>query len=307
MTSRTSTPNKQRQFTGVLWGLLGILAFSFTLPFTRYAVGSISPYFMTTGRAALAAVFALIVFAFVKPLRPNKKQFIRLIVVAVGVVIGFPLFTSLALQSVPSAHGTVVIALLPAVTALFVVIRTGERPSPLFWIASIAGAIAVVVFLVLGNGYSGVSAPDIFLVLAVISAAIGYTEGGLLSRELGSWQTICWALIISLPVMAPLTLINAVLVPLSHDPVAWLCFLYTAIFSMFLGFFAWYRGLAIGPMTSVSQVQLSQPVFTLVWSALILGEVLTPDILLGGAVIIALAFTAVRARVRTISPPSVSK
>jgi drug/metabolite transporter (DMT)-like permease len=107
--------------------------------------------------------------------------------------------------------------------------------------------------------------------------------------------------------MAPLTIANAIVVPLSHDPVAWLCFLYTAIFSMFLGFFAWYRGLAIGPMTSVSQVQLSQPVFTLMWSALILGEVLTPDILVGGAVIIALAFTAVRARVRTFSPPSVSK
>ena len=295
------------RYAGVLWGLLGILAFSFTLPFTRIAVETINPFFMTTGRAALAAMFALIVFAVVKPQRPNKNQVIRLIIVAAGVVIGFPLFTSLALQIVPSAHGTVVIALLPAVTALFVVIRTGERPSPLFWVASIAGAFAVIAFLALSNGFSGFSLPDIFLVLAVISAAIGYTEGGLLSRELGSWQTICWALIISLPVMAPLTAVNFVIAPLSHDPIAWLCFLYTALFSMFLGFFAWYRGLAIGPMTSVSQVQLSQPVFTLIWSTLILGEVLTPEILIGGAVIIALAFIAVRARVKTISPPSVRK
>ncbi len=292
---------------GVLWGLLGILTFSFTLPFTRIAVATINPFFMTTGRAALAALFALIVFAVVRPQRPNKNQVIRLIIVAAGVVIGFPLFTSLALQSVPSAHGTVVIALLPAVTALFVVIRTGERPSFLFWGASIAGAIAVIAFLALSNGFSGFGLPDIFLVLAVISAAIGYTEGGLLSRELGSWQTICWALIISLPVMAPLTAVNFVIAPLSHDPIAWLCFLYTALFSMFLGFFAWYRGLAIGPMTSVSQVQLSQPVFTLMWSTLILGEVLTPEILIGGAVIIALAFIAVRARVKTLSPPSVRK
>ena len=295
------------RFAGVLWGLLGILTFSFTLPFTKIAVATINPFFMTTGRAALAALFALIVFAVVRPQRPNKNQVIRLIIVAAGVVIGFPLFTSLALQSVPSAHGTVVIALLPAVTALFVVIRTGERPSFLFWGASIAGAIAVIAFLALSNGFSGFSLPDIFLVLAVISAAIGYTEGGLLSRELGSWQTICWALIISLPVMAPLTAVNFVIAPLSHDPIAWLCFLYTALFSMFLGFFAWYRGLAIGPMTSVSQVQLSQPVFTLIWSTLILGEVLTPEILIGGAVIIALAFIAVRARVKTISPPSVRK
>ena len=295
------------RYAGVLWGLLGILTFSFTLPFTRIAVATINPFFMTTGRAALAALFALIVFAVVRPQRPKKNQVMRLIIVAAGVVIGFPLFTSLALQSVPSAHGTVVIALLPAVTALFVVIRTGERPSFLFWGASIAGAIAVIAFLALSNGFSGFSLPDIFLVLAVISAAIGYTEGGLLSRELGSWQTICWALIISLPVMAPLTAVNFVIAPLSHDPIAWLCFLYTALFCMFLGFFAWYRGLAIGPMTSVSQVQLSQPVFTLIWSTLILGEVLTPEILIGGAVIIALAFIAVRARVKTISPPSVRK
>ena len=294
------------RYAGVLWGLLGILIFSFTLPFTRIAVATINPLFLTTGRAALAALFALIVFAVVRPQRPNKNQVIRLIVVAAGVIIGFPLFTSLALQSVPSAHGTVVIALLPAVTALFVVIRTGERPSPLFWAASIAGAIAVLAFLALSNGISGFSLPDIFLVLAVISAAMGYTEGGLLSRELGSWQTICWALIIALPVMAPLTAINVAIAPLSHEPVAWLCFLYTAIFSMFLGFFAWYRGLAIGPMTSVSQVQLSQPVFTLIWSAVILGETLTPDILIGGAVVIALAFTAVRARVKTTTPLSLS-
>ena len=304
--SETNKSVSTGRYAGVLWGLLGILIFSFTLPFTRIAVATINPLFLTTGRAALAALFALIVFAVVRPQRPNKNQVIRLIVVAAGVVIGFPLFTSLALQSVPSAHGTVVIALLPAVTALFVVIRTGERPSPLFWVASIAGAIAVLAFLALSNGISGFSLPDIFLVLAVISAAMGYTEGGLLSRELGSWQTICWALIIALPVMAPLTAINVAIAPLSHDPVAWLCFLYTAIFSMFLGFFAWYRGLAIGPMTSVSQVQLSQPVFTLIWSAAILGETLTPDILIGGAVVIALAFTAVRARVKTTTPLSLS-
>lgn len=305
--SRTSPGPTNSRYAGVLWGFLGILAFSFTLPFTRVAVETISPFFMTTGRATLAAAFALIAFVLVRPKKPSRRQLSRLVVVALGVVVGFPLFTSLALQSVPSAHGTVVIALLPAVTALFVVIRTGERPGVLFWVASIAGAAAVVVFLALGNGFSGVSLPDLYLVLAVVLAAIGYTEGGLLSRELGSWQTICWALIISLPVMAPLTAINAWFIPLSQEPVTWLCFLYTAVFSMFLGFFAWYRGLAIGPMTTVSQVQLTQPVLTLVWSAVILGEVLTPDILIGGAVIIGLAFTAVRARVKTLQPPSVSK
>lgn len=305
--TQTNQPKIINRYAGVLWGLLGILAFSFTLPFTRLAVTSINPLLMTTGRATLAAVFAIIVFLFVKPAKPSRSQTLRLIIVAAGVVIGFPLFTSIALQFVPSAHGTVVIALLPAVTALFVVMRTGERPSPLFWIASLAGALAVFAFLVLGNGFSGLSWPDIFLVFAVISAAIGYTEGGLLSRELGSWQTICWALIISLPILGPITLVDLAVFPISGDPIAWLCFLYTAVFSMFLGFFAWYRGLAIGPMTTVSQVQLSQPVFTLVWSALILGEVLTPEILIGGCVVISLSFIAVRSRVTSRVSPTLTK
>lgn len=168
------------RYAGVLWGLLGIIAFSFTLPFTRVAVETINPFFMTTGRATLAACFALIVFAFARPRKPSQSQLLRLTIVALGVVVGFPLFTSLALQSVPSAHGTVVIALLPAVTALCVVIRTGERPNVVFWAASILGALAVIVFLAFSNGIAGFSLPDIFLVLAVISAAIGYTEGGLL-------------------------------------------------------------------------------------------------------------------------------
>lgn len=295
------------RYTGPLWGLLGILAFSFTLPFTRIAVGSINPLFMTTGRAALAGIFALIVFGVVRPPLPKRQQLLRLVIVALGVVVGFPLFTSMALQTVPSSHGTVVIALLPAVTAIFIVIRTGERPSLLFWVASIAGAGAVITFLAAENGLSGFSLPDIFLVLAVISAAIGYTEGGLLSRELGSWQTICWALIISLPVMSLITVANVVIAPFTADAIAWLCFIYTAVFSMFLGFFAWYRGLAIGPMTSVSQIQLTQPVFTLLWSALILGEILTTDILIGGVVILLCSFIAVKSRISNTRTPSVGE
>jgi drug/metabolite transporter (DMT)-like permease len=307
MSIQKITRRASSRYTGLLWGLLGILAFSFTLPFTRIAVGSINPLFMTTGRAALAGLFALIVFGVVRPSMPNRQQLFRLVIVALGVVVGFPLFTSLALQTVPSSHGTVVIALLPAVTAFFIVIRTGERPSLLFWFASIAGAGAVIIFLAAENGLSGFSLPDIFLVLAVIAAAIGYTEGGVLSRELGSWQTICWALIISLPVMSFITVANVVIAPFTADVIAWLCFLYTAVFSMFLGFFAWYRGLAIGPMTSVSQIQLTQPVFTLMWSALILGEILTADILIGGAVILLCSFIAVKSRVTNKQAPSVSE
>lgn len=283
---------------GLLWGFVGILAFSFTLPFTRVAVGSMDPFFISLGRAVVAGTLALIVLLVVRPIRPVGHQWIRLSVVALGVVVGFPVFTSLALQRVPSAHGTVVIALLPAVTAMFVVLRTKERPSPVFWLASIAGALAVVVFLAASNGIGHFQLADLYLVLAVIAAAAGYTEGGLLSRELGSWQVICWALVLSLPIMAILTGVNMATTPLSSEPVAWLSFAYISVCSMFLGFFAWYRGLAIGPMATVSQVQLVQPVLSLVWCWLILGEELTLPIILGGLIVIAFALTAVRARVK---------
>lgn len=283
---------------GLLWGFVGILAFSFTLPFTRVAVGSMDPCFISFGRAAVAGTLALIVLLVVRPMRPVGYQWLRLSAVALGVVVGFPVFTSLALQSVPSAHGTVVIALLPAVTAMFVVLRTKERPSPLFWFASLAGAISVIVFLTVSTGIGQFQLADLYLVLAVIAAAAGYTEGGLLSRELGSWQVICWALLLSLPIMAVLTGVNMATTPLSSEPVAWLCFAYISIFSMFLGFFAWYRGLAIGPMATVSQVQLLQPVLSLLWCWLILGEELTLPIILGGVVVIGFALTAVRARVK---------
>lgn len=291
-------PVKHHRFAGLFFGFLGVLAFSFTLPFTRVAVLTMNPFFISIGRAAVAGLLAIIVLLLIRPARPRGVQWVRLAVVAFGVVIGFPVFTSLALQDVPSAHGTVVIALLPAVTAVFVVLRTQERPSKLFWIAAILGALSVIFFLSISNGLGAFELADIYLVLAVISAGIGYTEGGLLARDLGSWQVICWALAMSWPFMTAITFFTVIATPLSADPFAWLSFGYISVFSMFLGFFAWYRGLAIGPMATVSQVQLVQPVLSLLWCWLILGEQMSMPIILGGVLVIFFALLAVRSRVR---------
>jgi drug/metabolite transporter (DMT)-like permease len=285
---------------GVVFGFFGVLAFSFTLPFTRIAVAEINPLFVGGGRAVVAAALAIAVLAIVRPPRPRGGQWWRLGIVAVGVVAGFPVLTSLALQTVPAAHGAVVIGLLPVATAIAAVLRGGERPSLLFWLASSAGAVAVVAFVILSSGgFSGLHLADLLLLGAVALAAIGYSEGALLSRELGSWQTICWALIVGLPAMLPLALSGAAAGWPQADVAAWASFAYLAVISQFVGFFAWYRGLAIGPIARVSQIQLIQPVMTIAWSALILGEHLTLLVAAGAVVVLLCAVTAIRSRIRT--------
>jgi drug/metabolite transporter (DMT)-like permease len=285
---------------GLVFGFLGVLAFSFTLPMTHIAVAQLNPLFISIGRAVVAGVLAIAVLALTRQRRPRGWQWARLGIVAFGVIFGFPLFTSFALQTVPSAHGAVVIGLLPAATAVAAVIRARERPSLAFWLASGAGVLAVILFIALAaGGISGLRPGDLLLLGAVITAAIGYAEGAMLSREIGSWQTICWALVLVLPITVPVSLGVVVLSgwPQAGAP-AWLAFGYMAVFSMFLGFFAWYRGLAIGPIANVSQIQLVQPVFTIVWSGLLLGERLDVLVWLGALIVIVCAAIAVRARVR---------
>ena len=285
---------------GLLFGFLGVLIFSFTLPMTRIAVAELAPLFISNGRAVVAGALAIAVLAITRQRLPRGWQWARLGVVAGGVIFGFPLFTSFALQTVPSAHGAVVIGLLPAATAVVAVIRGRERPSLGFWIASGAGVLSVILFVALaGGGLEGLRPGDLLLLGAVVTAAIGYAEGALLSREIGSWQTICWALVLALPLTTTITALQvAPGWPVAGAP-AWIAFAYMAVFSMFLGFFAWYRGLGIGPIARVSQIQLVQPVLTIVWSALLIGEQLDWLVWVGVLVVIACAAAAVRSRVRT--------
>ncbi|MFF1883765.1 DMT family transporter [Pseudarthrobacter sp. NPDC058196] len=290
---------------GVWWGLLGVAAFSFTVPFTRVAVAGIPPLLIGSGRAVVAAVLAAAALALTRQRLPRRGTWLRLALVAGGVVAGFPLLTSYALTAVPAGHGAVVIALLPAATATVAVLRTGERPAAAFWVVMALGSLAAVAFAFLQSGGVGhLQWADLLLLGAVACAAVGYAEGGLLARELGSWQTIAWALVLAAPAMlvlaAPAMLVLAVASVLSQPPsatpVQWAAFGYLAVVSMFLGFFAWYRGLAIGPMAQVSQIQLLQPVLSIGWAALLLGEELTWTTVLGALAVILCAAAAVRVR-----------
>ena len=282
---------------GLWWGLLGVAAFSFTVPFTRVAVGGLSPLFIGSGRAVIAAVLAAAALIMTRQHLPSLVQWARLAIVAGGVVVGFPLLTSYALTTVPASHGAVVIALLPAVTAVMAVLRGHERPARSFWVFAALGALAAILFAALqGGGFGHLHWSDLLLFGAVIAAAVGYAEGGLLARELGSWQTVSWALVLAAPLMIVLTTISVMQQPPTGTPVQWLAFAYLAVVSMFLGFFAWYRGLAIGPMAQVSQVQLVQPVMSILWAALILREQLTWPTIMGGVAVILCAGLAVRTR-----------
>jgi len=284
--------------TGLWWGLLGVVAFSLTVPFTRVVVdGGMQPLFIGSGRAVVAALLAAGALALTRQRLPRGGQWLRLAVVAGGVVAGFPLLTSYALTTASASHAAVVIALLPAATAVMAVVRGHERPPVIFWVMAAVGAVAAVGFAALqGDGFGGLHRSDLLLFGAVVAAAIGYAEGGLLARELGAWQTVSWALVLAAPLMVVVAGISVARQTPTGSPLDWIAFGYLGVVSMYLGFFAWYRGLGIGPMTQVSQVQLVQPVLTITWAALLLGEQLTWATVLGGAAVIACAGTAVRSR-----------
>jgi drug/metabolite transporter (DMT)-like permease len=270
------------------------------VPFTRVAVGGLSPLFIGSARAVVAAALALVCLAVTRQALPQGEQWVRLAMVGGGVVVGFPLLTSFALTTVPASHGAVVIAVLPAATAAMTVLRGHERPPAAFWAAAGAGAAAALVFAsAQGGGLGTLHWADLLLFGAVIAAAIGYAEGGLLARELGAWQTVSWALALCAPLMVSLTVVSAVHETPHGTPLQWASFAYLGAISMFLAFFAWYRGLAIGPMAQVSQVQLVQPVLSIAWAGLLLGEHLTWTTILGGVVVILCAGSAVRARLGT--------
>jgi len=283
--------------TGAVLGALGVLGFSLSLPATRIAVEHLDPWFVAFGRAVGAGALAVAYLVVVRAPRPTPAQWRRLAVVALGVVAGFPMFTSLALQTSTASHGAVVVALLPAVTAGLAVLRARERPAPAFWLAGAAGLLAVLTFLALSGAVSGAPGPaDLFLLAAIALCGLGYAEGGALSRELGGARTICWALVLSLPATAAITVTAALRHPPHAPAAAWAGFAYLTVISMFLGFFAWYAGLARGGVARVGQIQLAQPVLTLAWSAWLLHEHAPPGAL--AAAVLVLACVALTQRLR---------
>jgi drug/metabolite transporter (DMT)-like permease len=265
----------QRTTEGWGSGLLGVIIFSGSLPATRIAVGGFTPVFLTSARAVIAALLGAALLAALRQKRPALRDLGALALVAVGVVAGFPLLTALALQHISAAHSIVFVGLLPLVTAIFAVLRGGERPRPAFWLFSVTGALSVAGFALSQSG-SGSLAGDLLMAAAIVLCGLGYAEGATLARRLGGWQVISWALVLALPVMAIVALVT---VPGGWNGIglpAWAGLAYVSVFSMLVGFVFWYRGLALGGIAAVGQLQLLQPFFGLVLSALLLHEEVSP-------------------------------
>ena len=256
---------------GLLNGFIGVLIFSGSLPATRVAVAAFAPIFLTVARAAIAGFLGLALLLVLRQKRPEPADLLPLAVVALCVVVGFPLLTALALQHVTSAHSIVFVGLLPLATAIFGVLRGGERPRPAFWVFAGFGSLCVVGFA-WTQGFAASPVGDLLMLAAIIACGLGYAEGARLSRHLGGWQVISWALVLSLPIMAGLTLLT---LPASFAQAgipAWLGLAYVSLFSMLIGFVFWYRGLVQGGIAAVGQLQLLQPFFGLLLAALLLGE-----------------------------------
>ena len=267
--ARFGTPDVSTQ--GWINGFIGVVIFSGSLPATRLAVMEFDPVFLTMIRATLAALLGVCLLWLFKQKRPIRQQWVPLVIVALGVVIGFPLLTALALQYVTSAHSIVFIGLLPLATAVFGVLRGGERPRPVFWLFSILGSLLVMGYA-FAQGLSAAPAGDVLMLLAVLVCGLGYAEGAKLSRSLGGWQVICWALVVSLPLVAPLSLLLAPAALSGISLPAWQSLGYVALFSMLIGSVFWYRGLAQGGIAAVGQLQLLQPFFGLALAAGLLHE-----------------------------------
>lgn len=252
-------------------GLLGVIIFSGSLPATRVAVADFTPMFLTSARAVIAAILGTFFLWSLKQTKPARNDVGSLAIVSLGAVVGFPLLTALALQHISASHSIVFIGLLPLATAIFGVLRGGERPKLLFWIFSTIGAATVAGFA-LSRSNGGSLSGDGFMVAAIILCGLGYAEGATLSRRLGGWQVISWSLLLSLPVMAAIAIWT---MPTQWNTVsvsAWISLGYVSIFSMLVGFIFWYRGLALGGIATVGQLQLLQPFFGLALAALLLHE-----------------------------------
>ncbi len=278
-----------RTASGWINGFLGVLIFSGSLPATRVGVMEFDPVFLTVARAAIAGLLAGALLLVFRAQRPARGDLLSLAIVALGVVVGFPLLTALALEHVTSAHSIVFIGLLPLATAIFGVLRGNERPRPAFWVFSCLGS-ALVAGFALAQGVTVSPVGDLLMLAAIIVCGLGYAEGAKLSRRLGGWQVICWALVLSLPGMLALA---AFVPPPSLAGIsgpAWAALGYVSLFSMLIGFVFWYRGLAQGGIAAVGQLQLLQPFLGLGLAAGLLHEEVSPLMLaVTGAVVLCVA------------------
>lgn len=300
--SHQSSPALSRERLGLVLGFVGVMIFGGTLPATRIAVSAIDPLALTALRTAIAGVCSLVLLIVLRRSFPPRRLWFQLVVASLCVVILFPFLMALAVQTVDASHGGVVLGALPIATAFVGVLITHERPKPLFWIASIAGAALVVTFA-LRQGGGTLSSGDLLLFAAVAASAIGYAFSGRLTASMPGWEVISWALVIALPISLPAA---ALAWPANVDQIAlkpWLALLYVALFPQWIGFFAWNAGMAMGGIARVSQMQLLQPFVTFALAATLNGETITPSILLFAAAVVATVAISTRTRGRRVASP----
>jgi drug/metabolite transporter (DMT)-like permease len=294
-TAQVVPSHSSREQFGLLLGFVGMVIFGGTLPATRLAVAAIDPVALTAMRAAIAGVCSLVLLLVLRRPLPPRALWPQFVIAMLCVTVLFPLFMALGMQTVDASHGGVVLGVLPIATALVAVAITLERPRPLFWIASIAGAALVIAFA-LRQGGGAMSSGDLLLFAAVAVSAIGYTYSGRLTAHMPGWEVISWILVIALPLSIPAAWLTlpADIMQIPAKPIVGL--LYVALFSQWIGFFAWNAGMAMGGIARVSQVQLLQPFVTFALAACFNGETITWQIVAFAAAVVATVAISTRTR-----------
>lgn len=292
--------------TGLLWALLGVLLFSFSLPLTKVAVDGFDPFFTAMGRAVIAGTLALTVLLVRRVPVPPRQYFRPLFFTMLGAVFGWAILLALALQRTTSAHAAVIAAFMPLTTAAIAVLRAHEHVNRQFWVAAVTGTTALVLFaLSRGGGGGGDPVADLMVVGAVLSSSWCYVEGAVVTRVFPGWQVISWVVVLALPVTVPASILLWTTTSAQYDTTAaqWASLLLLGLSSMYLAFFAWYRGLATAGIAHASQTQQLQPLLTLVWSALLLGEIVTGGTLAAALVVIGSVTWALRSRAPLAAAP----
>ena len=305
-TSRTARAMTPTVRAGLVWAFVGVLLFSFSVPMTKVAIGGFSPFFTAMGRAVIAGVVAAALLAIRRVPFPPREHLTPIVFTMIGAVFGWPILLALALERTTSAHVAVIAAFMPLTTALFAVVRTHERVSRQFWLAAVTGSLALVVFaLSRGGAEGGDLTADLLVVGAVLMSSWCYVEGASVTRAMPGWQVISWVVVLALPITVPASAVIWARTSTDYAPttVEWACLFGLGLSSMYLGFFAWYRGLMLAGIARGGQVQQLQALLTLVWSALFLGETVTlAAVLAACAVIASIVWAQKGRRPRVVAP-----
>ncbi|HKC19023.1 MAG TPA: DMT family transporter [Candidatus Dormibacteraeota bacterium] len=295
-TAPTSIP-----ISGLGLGLVAVVMFSGTVPATRIAVQTIDPVVVGVGRSVLGALLATGYLVAVRASWPSRAQWPGIAVIAAGAAVGFGWFSAQALRTVSASHGSVVVGVLPVLTAVFGTLRTGARPRPLFWIATAAGSAVVVVYAALSSRSASIGLGDSYLFAALVCAAAAYAEGGRLAKTMPGGQVIAWGLVAALPVSLPLSAMALRSSPFAPSPASLTALVYMAIFSVFVGMVLWYRAMGVAGVPRVSSIQLVQPLMSVFWSWVLIGEPLQANTIAAAILVLLCVATAQRARISTVT------